>query len=306
MSRSRRLPVRLAGTAIGLGVSRLVPPLDDDIHPVARFGSTMTEVEQRLWQDDRRAGVLYAAVGAGIAVSTGRAVRSTAAAVAICAAGAQLRATAGGIAELLERGDLVGARSALPALVGRDPSALDESGIAAAAIESVAENTVDAVFGPAVWAVVAGAPGAAAHRALNTMDAMVGRRNARYENFGWAAARADDVANLLPARLFAVAVAAAAPGRAGAVFEAVRNDASAHPSPNAGVAESAMAGALGVELGGPLRYGDVDEDRPTLGTGDRPTGDDLPRAIDVARRTEDLLIGALAAGAVLAFLRGRR
>ena len=306
MSRSRRLPMRLAGTAVGLGASRLVPPLDDDVHPVARFGSTMTEVEQRLWRDDRQAGVLYATVGAGIAVSTGRALRSTAAAAAICAAGAQLRATATEIAGLLERGELDGARLALPALVGRDPSSLDGSGIAAAAIESVAENTVDAVFGPAVWAVVAGAPGAAVHRALNTMDAMVGRRNARYENFGWAAARADDVANLLPARLFAVAVAAATPDRAGAVFDAVRSDAAAHPSPNAGVAESAMAGVLGVELGGPLRYGDVVEDRPTLGSGPRPGADDLRRAIEIARRTEDVLIGSLAVAAVLTFLRGRR
>lgn len=306
MTRSRRLPMRLAGTAVGLGVSRLIPPLDDDVHPVARFGSTMTEVEQRLWRDDRRAGILYAAVGAGIAVSTGRAVGSTAAAVAICASGAQLRATATEIADLLERDDLDGARHALPALVGRDPSSLDESGIAAAVIESVAENTVDAVYGPAVWAVLAGAPGAVVHRALNTMDAMVGRRNARYENFGWAAARADDVANFLPARLFAVAVAAATPDRSGAVFDAVRSDASAHPSPNAGVAESAMAGALGVELGGPLRYGDVGEDRPTLGAGHRPGADDVRRAIAVARRTEDLLIGALAVGALLTLLRGRR
>ena len=168
MSRGRRLPMRLAGTAIGLAASRFVPPLDDDAHPVARFGSTMTEVEQRLWQDDRRAGSLYAAVGAGIAVATGRAVRSTAAATAICAAGGQLRATASEIAQLLERGDIDGARRALPALVGRDPSTLDAPGIAAAAIESVAENTVDAVIGPAVWAVLAGATGAAVHRAPNT------------------------------------------------------------------------------------------------------------------------------------------
>lgn len=301
-----RLTTRLAGTAVGLVASRFVPPLHDDVHPVARFGSTMTEVERRLWQDDRRAGMLYAAVGAGIAASTARAVGSTAAATAICAAGAQLRATATEIAELLERDDIDGARRALPALVGRDPSALDASGIAAAAIESVAENTVDAVFGPAVWAVVAGAPGAAVHRGLNTMDAMVGRRNERYENFGWAAARADDVANLVPARLFAATVAAAVPERARAVLEAVRDDARSHPSPNAGVAEAAMAGALGVELGGTLRYGDVVEDRPTLGTGPRPDATDLVGAIDVARRTEDLLIVTLAVGAALRFLRGRR
>lgn len=297
---------RLAGTALGLVASRLIPTLDDHAHPVARFGSTMTQIEKRVWRDDRGAGVLYAAIGSVLALSVGRSSRSVTATVAICAAGRQLRDVGGSIADQLERADLVEARATLPSLVGRDPSGLDETGIAAAAIESVAENTVDAVFGPAFWGAMAGAPGAALHRALNTMDAMVGRRNPRYENFGWAAARADDLANLAPARLFALAVAAAAPGRTSAIFAAVRADAASHPSPNAGVAEAAMAGALSVELGGPLRYGDTAEDRPTLGSGPRPDATDLRHAIAIARRTEDLLIGALGVAAVVAFLRGRR
>lgn len=300
------LTTRLAGTAVGLVASRFVPPLRDDVHPVGRFGATMTGIENRLWQDGRGPGVLYAAIGVGLAASAGRASHSTAATVAICAAGSQLRAVALEIASLLDRGDLVGARQALPALVGRDPSALDEAGVAAAAIESVAENTVDAVFGPAVWAVTGGAVGAAAHRGLNTMDAMVGRRNARYRHFGWAAARADDLANLLPARLFAAAVVAVGPDRAGHVVSTIRRDAGAHPSPNAGVAEAAMAGALGVELGGPLHYGDDLEVRPVLGSGSRPTSGDLRRAVGIARRTEDLLISVLAVGAALRFLRRRR
>lgn len=300
------LTTRAAGTALGLVASRLLPRLGDDVHPVARFGSTMSGIERHLWRDERGAGVVYAMVGATIAAATARTARSTAVTVAICASGAQLRATAAEIATLLERCDTSGARAVLPALVGRDPSTLDDSGIAAAAIESVAENSVDAVFGPAFWGVVAGAPGAGVHRALDTMDSMVGRRNLRYENFGWAAARADDVANFVPARLFAGAVAVVSSHRRHGVVAAVRRDASAHPSPNAGVAEAAMAGALGVELGGPLRYGDDVEDRPTLGSGPRPSTSDIRRAVDLARRTEDLLIAALAAVAVASFLRGRR
>lgn len=299
--------VRRAGaTAVGLAASRVVPVLDDAHHPVARFGSTMGRVEAHLWRDERRAGVTYAAVGAGLGLLAARSARSTALVVSLCAAGRQLRDTAGTIERSLDAGDLDGARASLPALVGRDPSGLDESGVAAAVIESVAENMVDAVFAPAFWAVVAGAPGAAVHRALNTMDAMVGHRSPRYERFGWAAARADDLANLVPARLFAVTVAAVRPARAAAVLATVRGDAPAHPSPNAGVAEAAMAAALGRELGGALRYGDRDEDRPRLGTGPRPLATDVRAAIRIADQTERVLVGALSAGAMLGTWHVRR
>lgn len=300
------LMTRAAATAAGLAGSRFVPVLSDEIHPVARFGSTMTRVEHVLWRDERAAGVAYVAIGAGLGALTARSARSTAVVVAVCAAGRQLRDTAGSIERMLTDGDLDGARAALPALVGRDPSGLDASGIAAAVIESVAENMVDAVFAPAFWAVVAGAPGAAVHRALNTMDAMVGRRDARYERFGWAAARADDLANLAPARLFAAAVAAVRPARAAAVVATVRADAGAHPSPNAGVAEAAMAAAIGRELGGPLRYRDLDEVRPRLGDGPRPTAADVREAIRIADHTELALIGALSAGTAWGTLRRRR
>lgn len=305
-------PARLAATAVGVVASARLSELDDAVHPVARFGSTMAGLEGRRYRDSRRAGVEYAATGVALGVLAGRgatsaagAVGGTAATTAICVAGAQLRAVAGRIGDQLDRGDLDGARATLPSLVGRDPSELDASGIAAAAIESVAENMVDAVFAPAWWAAVGGAPGVSAYRAINTMDAMVGRRNARYERFGWAAARTDDVANLVPARLFALAVAAARPDRARAVFTTVGADAGRHPSPNAGVAEAAMAAALGRSLGGPLRYGDVDEDRPVLGTGPRPAPGDLTEALSIAERTEQLLVAALAAGAVLGLVRRR-
>lgn len=288
-------------------LAQVIPQVPDAAHPVARFGTVMAVVEDALWADDREAGVRYAAAGAVIGAVGGRLLGSTAAAVSVTTAGRQLRTTAADIGARLEADDLAGARAALPALVGRDPSALDASGVAAAVIESVAENTVDAVYAPALWAVLGGAAGTGTYRALNTMDAMVGHHSDRYERFGWAAARADDVANLVPARVLALGVLALAPaGRRSAVVRAVREDAPAHPSPNAGVAEAAFAGALGVSLGGPLRYGDRVEDRPVLGDGPRPVVGDVARAIRLAERAELALIGCLGVLGVLGSVRRRR
>jgi adenosylcobinamide-phosphate synthase len=223
--------------------------------------------------------------------------------VGVAAAGRMLRTTASAIGADLARGDLAAARRALPGLVGRDPADLDESGVAAAVVESVAENTVDAVVAPACWGAVLGAPGALGHRAVNTLDAMVGHRGPRYGRFGWAAARADDVANWVPARVTAGLVLLAVPARGHAVLTAVREDGSRHPSPNAGVAEAAFAGALGLELGGPLRYGDRAEDRPRLGTGPRPVVADIGRAVALQSRVEWLLVASLALLAGLGRLR---
>lgn len=292
---------RARGTALGLVLAQVVPPVPDRAHPVARFGTVMTAVEEVLWADDRRAGVRYAVAGAALGAVGGRLLGSTTAAVSVTTAGRQLRDVAAGIGAHLEAGDLEAARAALPSLVGRDPTDLDESGVAAAVIESVAENMVDAVYAPALWAFAGGAAGTGCYRALNTMDAMVGHRSERYERFGWAAARADDLANLVPARLLALCTVALAPSeRRAATVRAIRDDAPAHPSPNAGVAEAAFAGALGVSLGGPLRYGDRVEDRPTLGSGDRPVAADIARAVRLAERAELVLIGALGAIGLLA------
>jgi adenosylcobinamide-phosphate synthase len=129
----------------------------------------------------------------------------------------------------LEAGNLDAARAALPALVGRDPSELGEDEIARAVVESVAENTVDAVVAPVVWAAVGGGVGALVYRAVNTMDSMVGHHGERYERFGWAAARLDDVVNWVPARLAAAIVALLRPSRAGEVWRAVREDAPGTP-----------------------------------------------------------------------------
>ncbi len=288
-----RLGQTCLGAAAGLVIDRVVGEPPADTHPVAEFGKAMGRVEQALWADRRLAGVAYAAVGVAIGAAGGRLMKSTATAVAIAAAGRELRRVAMGIKEAMASGDLSAARAELPTLVGRDPAELDESGIAAAVIESVAENSVDAVIAPAFWGAVAGAPGAAAYRAINTMDAMVGRRNERYRNFGWAAARLDDAANYIPARIFAALVAVLNQERARQIVKAVRQDAPSHPSPNAGVAEAAMAAVLDRKLGGPLNYEGVIENRPFLGTGSRPEPDDIEAAVRHANRVEIASIGLL-------------
>jgi adenosylcobinamide-phosphate synthase len=183
--------------------------------------------------------------------------------------------------------DLAAARARLPRLCGRDPATLDATGLARATIESVAENTSDAVVAPLLWGAVAGPAGLVAYRAVNTLDAMVGHRSDRHRQFGWAAARLDDLANLAPARLTAALATALAPavgGRPAAAWRAWRRDAPAHPSPNAGPCEAAFAGALGVRLGGPTVYPYGASARPWLGGAGREPGPaDIDRAVALSR-----------------------
>ena len=285
---------RCGWIALGILVDRALPEPPTPVHPVAWFGKTMRRTEHLIWADRRSNGIAYAALGAGIGAIVGRAMRSPMLAVAISAAGPQLRSVALAIKGDLDAGDLDRARANLPMLVGRDPSTLDEPGVAAAVVESVAENSVDAIVAPVFWAVFAGAPGATAYRAINTMDAMVGHHNERYERFGWAAARLDDIANYLPARAFAALVAITRPSRIRDIVGWVRSDAPAHPSPNAVIAETAMAAALGCELGGPLRYGQRVERRPRLGAGPRPRSADIARATKISDRVELTMVVGLA------------
>jgi adenosylcobinamide-phosphate synthase len=224
----------------------------------------------------------------------------TAAASWVVLGGAALRRHGRALGTDLHAGDLAAARRRLPALCGRDPAALDICGLARAGVESVAENTSDAVVAPLLWGAVAGVPGLLAYRAANTLDAMIGNRGARYARFGWAAARLDDVANLLPARVTALTACACAPVVAGApgdAYWALRRSGHAHPSPNAGRVEAAFAGALGVRLGGEVRYPYGVENRPTLGFGRPARPEDLARA---ARLSGAVTVASLGLAVVLA------
>ena len=155
-----------------------------------------------------------------------------------------------------------------------------------ATVESVAENTSDAAVAPLFWGAVAGVPGLLAYRAANTLDAMVGYRSPRYARFGWASARLDDVLNWLPARATAaltVLTAQLAGGSPAGAWRAWQRDGAAHPSPNAGRCEAALAGALGLRLGGRNVYGSRVEERPTLGDGQPPVRGDIGRAVRLSR-----------------------
>jgi adenosylcobinamide-phosphate synthase len=281
--------------AAGTLVDHLIGELPFPRHPVALFGSMMEEVERHLWRDRVTAGAGHLGIGLALGWCAGWVLRSTMAATAVTAAGNGLARAALDVAVPLEAGDLAGARARLPSLVGRDPESLDAAGVARAVVESVAENTVDAVVAPAFWAAAAGPRGACMYRAVNTLDSMVGHRTPRFVRYGRASARADDAANWIPARLTAALVVAARPRAAAAVWRAVRRDAPAHPSPNAGVAEAAFAAALGVRLGGVTVYGGHAERRPDLGAGRAPDAGDIVAAVTLSRDVTIALVAALLA-----------
>ncbi|MBV7667937.1 cobalamin biosynthesis protein [Streptomyces halstedii] len=278
-------------------------------HPVAAFGRAAAGVENRLWRDHRGWGALHTLVCAGgatgAAALAARAVRDRpAAAVALTAAatwtvvgGTSLGREARAIGDALAAGDLGLARERLPRLCGRDPHALDGPGIARAVVESVAENTSDAVVGALVWGALGGAPGLVGFRAVNTLDAMVGHRSPRHRRYGWASARLDDLAGWPGARLTA-ALAVAAGGRPRQAVRAWRADADRHPSPNAGPVEASFAGALGVRLGGTLAYGGRVEHRPVLNgeAGREVRTGDIERAVRLSRRVGVLALGVCVAG----------
>jgi adenosylcobinamide-phosphate synthase len=205
----------------------------------------------------------------------------------------------GAVADGLERG-LDAGREAVGHIVGRDPATLDSPGVARAAIESLAENFSDGVVAPVFWYAVLGLPGLCAYKAVNTLDSMIGHRDARYAVFGRASARIDDAVNWIPARLAGGLIAIAALGRAPAAFGAMRRDAARHRSVNAGWQEAAMAGALGLALAGPRRYGGVVVEDAWMGDGRREaTSADIRRALALYRRAGTALAVLLAAGLAL-------
>jgi adenosylcobinamide-phosphate synthase len=283
-------------------------------HPVAGFGRLAAALERRVWRPSRLAGAGYtvalvgaAATGAGLA-DAGLRARPAARVLLVGAVtwaalgGRSLGRVALDLAAAVATGDLEEARRLAPALAGRDPRQLDGPELCRAAVESVAENTADAVVGPLLWGALAGPAGVAAYRAANTLDAMVGHRSRRYRRFGWAAARLDDLLGWPAARLgagLACLLAPAAHGDRARAWSVLRRDGAAHPSPNAGRLEAAFAGALGVRLGGTNRYGERVERRPWLGDGPPPGPGDVVRAVRLSRAVgaaATVLAAALALG----------
>ena len=283
-------------------------------HPVAGIGRAIGRLERSVYADSRSAGVGFAATSVCAAIAVGVGVDSATrrvdfSPVRIATIAAVTWAVLGGTtlnrvgreaADSLSVDDIDAARALVPSLCGRDPEHLAAAGIVRAAVESIAENTSDAAVAPLFWGGVAGVPGLIAYRTVNTLDSMVGYRNDRYRRFGWASARLDDVANLVPARLAGVLVVVIGDDRAGAL-RAWRRDAAAHPSPNAGVVESSFAGALGLRLGGRTVYPHGVEERPALGDGHPPEVADLYSTTHLSRRVQ---LGALASSALIAYVLG--
>jgi adenosylcobinamide-phosphate synthase len=313
MTLSRHWP-----SAMGLAVGYLVDRVVGDPgrgHPVAGFGAAASWLEARCYADRRAAGVVHTGALIGTAIALGAAlerlisnrslpaVLATAAATWAVLGGRSLSREAAAVAGQLADGRLVEARDQVHHLVGRDTAELSTEEVARATVESVAENGSDAIVAPLLWGAVAGLPGLLGYRAANTLDAMIGHRSSRYLRFGWAAARLDDLANWVPARLTALAAAAWAPlvgGTAGNAIDVLRRDAGRHPSPNAGVVEAAFAGALDVRLGGRNAYHGTVEDRGVLGNGRPVTVSDIARADRLAAAV------SLSALAVAVLVRGWR
>lgn len=200
------------------------------------------------------------------------------------------------VARPLQAGQLDEARSRVGRMVSRDVTALDEEGVSKAATESVLENGADAVFASLFWYLVGGLPGVVLHRLVNTLDAMWGYRNPRFECFGWAAARLDDVLGWIPARLTALAYGLC--GRTRRALVCWFHQAGDWPSPNAGPVMAAGAGGLGLRLGGPAPYHGGTRDRPTLGEGESPGATAPDRAVALVRRAVMLWLGVIVTGAM--------
>ena len=297
----------MRGSAEGLVGGVVLDALLGDpkrFHPVAGFGRIASAVERPLYGDSRWRGVAYAGglvAGAGMAgVLVERVSRrfgvhglATAGVTWVVLGGTSLGREGLIMARVLERGDLDAARARLSHLCARDPEGMDAKGISRAVVESVAENTSDASVAPLVWGAAAGIPGLLMYRAINTLDAMVGYRSPKYERFGWAAARLDDAANWVPARVTGGLVVLCGGPEA---FRVMRRDGKRHPSPNAGQVEAAFAGALGLRLGGTNAYGGRVEQRPEMGDGRTPEVRDIRKAVRLSAAVTFVaaaMIGAL-------------
>lgn len=284
-------------------------------HPVTWVGRLIAAMD-RAWNREgaspgsrRAAGIaalivlLAVAGGAGLAIhwlaGAGWGLLLVAVLASSLIAQRSLHAHVAAVADALESEGLEGGRRAVSMIVGRDPESLDEAGVARAAIESLAENFSDGIVAPVVWLALGGLAGGAAYKAINTADSMIGHKSDRHREFGWASARLDDLVNLPASRLSAALIAVASLFVSGASFrnalQAVLRDARRHRSPNAGWPEAAMAGALGLALAGPRRYGGVRVDDATMGEGGRREANaaDIRRALTLYRVADGMLVALL-------------
>lgn len=301
---------RAAGLLLGFAADRWLGD-PHRFHPVAGFGWLATRLEQVTYGDNRMRGVIHVSLLAGGTTLLGGAIerlvpgpiaRTALMTVStwVVLGGRSLEREAIAVHDQLLAGDLPAARRQVNRLVGRDTDQLDPSEVARAAVESVAENTSDAVVAPLVWGSLLGPAGVLGYRAVNTLDAMIGHRTSRYENFGWVAARLDDLVNLPGSRLTGLLVLMSTPENACAAWQAWQRDASRHPSPNAGVVEATFSGALGIRLGGTNRYyGNRIEHRAVMGNGRSAEPRDIAAATRLARRVDH-------AAVVIAFLTSAR
>lgn len=303
LARSTPRTATAVGLLLGLAVDAMVGD-QRRWHPVAGFGSVAAGLERLTWADSRARGVAFnlaCTLPVGLVGLAGQRLTRRPAGRCLLVGlgtwtvlgGRSLRREGALQQQLLQAGDLTAARARLSYLAGRDAESLDEAELARAVVESIAENLSDALVAPLIWGSLAGLPGLLGYRAVNTLDAMVGHRSARYRHFGWFSARLDDVANLIPARLTALLVAACS-AQPGQVWSVVRRYAGNHPSPNSGWCESAFAGALGLRLGGLNSYHGQPELRPRLGDGRPAAVADIGRAARLAGQVS-IAAGLLAA-----------
>ncbi len=283
-------------------------------HPVRLMGRAIDELESiaRRSAAGAKAELLAGALLSGMLIGTsytltrllagGRRVGVEVLALYTCLARKDLERSALRVAEALEDGDLAAARNAARSLVGRDPQSMDGAALSRAAVESVAENLVDGVLSPLFWAALGGAPAGMAFKAVSTLDSMIGHRDARYEYLGRAAARLDDAANLLAARLSLLLISAAALPARGDAIGALRvgmRDRRQHLSPNSAYGEAAFAGALGLRLGGSDVYGGRVRHLPSIGDGRSPSRpSDIRAAVRLMNVSSLLGLGLAMAAAV--------
>jgi adenosylcobinamide-phosphate synthase len=278
-------------------------------HPLVAFGKLAQIIEQRVYCNSRFYGtvaVLLLLIPLVLIASATRSSSWVAPYVNIVqmlilyfAIGwNSLNTHALAVSKSLLAGDLKQARKKVGLIVSRDTNTLDETGVVKATMESILENGSDAIFAAIFWFAIAGAPGVVLYRLSNTLDAMWGYRNQRYHNFGWFAARLDDLLNLIPARLTAFGYAIV--GNTGVAIRCWRNQAARWKSPNAGPVMAAGAGSLSVELGGVATYHGVEQQRPLLGEGRSPEVNDIQRALILIRHTLLLYLLVLLLGGLIA------